>query len=321
MQNSSSVSDAPAQPHPVIKRVAHDARVQRSRKPKWGFIKTIVLVAVALYVVILIVPLFLSFLYSFTDLNPLFPNTKFIGLQNYADMLSDADFLSALGRTISLSLDVTLAANVLGLFVAIMLNRPSRFYAILRTLFFIPQVLSGVIVGFIWGVILTTNNGILNIVLKQIGITAQNIAWLGKPNLAFLALTVVIIWQQMGFCVVVYLAALQGIPQDLVEAATIDGANRWNIFTNVTFPLLAPGVTVNVVLLLIISLKIYDQVVVLTAGGPGGQTETLAYYIVRITFTSNEAGYGSAVALVLFFLIAIISVILTSFLRKREVEL
>src|SRR5258708_39407115 len=193
MQNTSSVNDAPSQSLPIPNRVVLDAKSHKKWRPKWGFIKTIVVIAVLLYGVILIVPLLLSFFYSFTDLNPLFPNTKFVGLQNYADMLSDADFLSALGRTISLSLDVTLAANVLGLFVAIMLNRPSRFYAILRTLFFIPQVLSGVIVGFIWGVILTTNNGILNIVLKQIGITAQNIAWLGKPNLAFLALTVVII--------------------------------------------------------------------------------------------------------------------------------
>ena len=320
MQNSTSVTDTPAQSLPLSKRLALDTAIHKNWKPRWGFVKTIVLVAVLLYAVILIVPLFLSFFYSFTDLNPLYPSTKFVGLQNYADMASDSDFLGALSRTIVLSLNVTIMANVLGLFVALMLNRPSRFYAFLRTLFFIPQVLSGVIVGFIWAIILTTNNGILNILLQQLGLSAENIAWLGKPGLAFMALTVVIIWQQMGFCVVVYLAALQGIPQDLVEAATIDGANRWNVFRNVTFPLLAPGVTVNVVLLLIISLKIYDQVAVLTAGGPGGQTETLAYYIVRITFTSNEAGYGSAVALVLFFLIAITSVILTGVLRKREVE-
>ncbi len=320
MQNSSSVDEASAQSLPIQQRLAFDSSVQKSWRPKWGFIKTVVVIAVLLYIVILIAPLLLSFFYSFTDLNPLFPNTKFIGFQNYIDLASDSDFLSALGRTITLSLNVTLFANVAGLFVALMLNRPGRFYAFLRTLFFVPQVLSGVIVGFIWAVILTTNNGILNIVLNQLGLTTQNIAWLGKPQLAFLALTVVIIWQQMGFCVVVYLAALHGIPEDLVEAARIDGANRWNSFSRVTFPLLAPGVTVNVVLLLIITLKIYDQVVVLTGGGPGGQTETLAYYIVRITFTSNEAGYGSAVALVLFFLIAIASIILTSFLRRREVE-
>src|SRR5258707_1459003 len=240
MQNSTSVTDTPAQSLPLSKRLALDTTVHKNWKPRWGFVKTIVLVAVLLYAVILIVPLFLSFFYSFTDLNPLYPSTKFVGLRNYADMASDADFLGALSRTIVLSLNVTIMANVLGLFVALMLNRPSRFYALLRTLFFIPQVLSGVIVGFIWAIILTTNNGILNILLQQLGLSAENIAWLGKPGLAFMALTVVIIWQQMGFCVVVYLAALQGIPQDLGEAARIDGSNRGNVVRNVTFPRLVP---------------------------------------------------------------------------------
>src|SRR5258708_29405417 len=139
MQNTSSVNDAPSQSLPIPKRVVLDAKSYKRSRPKWGFIKTIVVIAVLLYGVILIVPLLLSFFYSFTDLNPLFPNTKFIGLQNYVDMLSDSDFLDALGRTIVLSLNVTLLANIAGRFVALILNRPSRFYAFLRTLFFVPQ--------------------------------------------------------------------------------------------------------------------------------------------------------------------------------------
>ncbi len=301
-------------------RAALNSLAGRSHKRRWGFLKTVVVAAVALYVVILIVPLLLSFIYSFTNLNPLFPNTKFVGFQNYSDLASDLDFRDSLIRTIVLSVNVTVLANVAGLVIALLLNRASRFYAFLRTLFFIPQVLSGVVVAFIWTIILTTNNGILNILLKQVGLSAKDIAWLGTPSLAMLSLTVVIIWQQMGFCVVVYLAALQAIPTDLIEAATIDGAKKWDVFRQVTFPLLGPGVTTNVVLLLIIPLKLYDQVAVLTAGGPGGSTQTLAYYIIRVTFTRNEAGYGSAMSLILFFLIAIAAILLTVTLRKREVE-
>jgi multiple sugar transport system permease protein len=320
MQSRTTANDTSTPSESLLRRFMLEKTMQPKRHLRWGFIKTVVLVSVLVYIVILVVPLFLSFFYSFTNLNPLFPTTKFVGLRNYSDLLKDRDFLNALSRTISFSLIIPIVANVAGLLVAMLLNRDSRFYAFLRTLFFIPQVLSGVIVGFIWTIILRTNNGILNIVLNQLGIITQNIPWLGTPQLAFLSIVVVIIWQQMGFCVVVYLAALRGIPDDLIEASTIDGANKWQVFQNVTFPLLAPGVTVNVVLLLIITLKIYDHVAVLTAGGPGGTTETLAYYFVRISFIANEAGYGSAIALVLFVLIAITSISVTVFLRKREVE-
>ncbi len=118
----------------------------------------------------------------------------------------------------------------------------------------------------------------------------------------------------------IYLSALQGVPNDLKEAAQIDGANRWQQFWHVTWPLIAPGVTINMVLILIIAFKLFDQVAVLTAGGPGGATETLSYYIVRMGFTKNRTGYASAMAVVLFLIIALISSISVGFLKKREVE-
>ena len=124
----------------------------------------------------------------------------------------------------------------------------------------------------------------------------------------------------LGFCTVVYLASLQGIPKDLTEAAAIDGANRWQRFWNVTWPLLAPGVTINMVLLLIITFKLYDQVAVLTGGGPGGRTETLSYYIIRIAFNGNQLGYASAMAVVLFVTTAVISGVVVGRLKRREIE-
>jgi multiple sugar transport system permease protein len=124
----------------------------------------------------------------------------------------------------------------------------------------------------------------------------------------------------IGFCTVIYLASLQGIPRELKEAAELDGANRWQQFSNVVWPLLAPGVTINMVLLLIMNFKLYDQVAVLTGGGPGGRTETLSFYIIRIAFSGNQLGYGSTMAVVLFITTAIISGVVVTRLKRREIE-
>src|SRR5258708_10206469 len=293
----------------------------RSRARRhWGIIPTIVLVGVLLYVTIVIAPLVLSAYHSFTNLSPLRLETKFVGLNNYVALLQDTTALHALLTTLRLSLIVTLGANAGGLSFALLINHPGRFFALLRTLFFIPQVLSAVIVSFVWGIILSGHNGILNILLQQLGVIQKPIAWLGRPDLAFYSLAAVVIWQQIGFCTVVYLAALQGISTEVLEAARMDGANAWQNFWRVIFPLLAPGTTTCVVLLLIISLKLFDQVAVLTAGGPGSATETLAYNIIHVGFTDNRAGYASPLAVVLFVLIAGVSSLMTLYLRSREVE-
>lgn len=173
--------------------------------------------------------------------------------------------------------------------------------------------------SFIWKIILV-DRGLLNNLLVRVGLIEKPIHWLGDPDMAFYAIVIVVTWQLLGFCTVIYLAALQGVPNDLKEAAKIDGANRWQQFRNVTWPLLAPGVTINMVLLLIITFKLYDQVAVLTGGGPGGRTETLSYYIIRIAFNGNQLGYASAMAVVLFTATAFISGVVVSRLKRREVD-
>lgn len=296
--------------------------VHRRKRPSWGYIKMMTLLGVLLYCAILIAPLFLSVYYSFTNMNLLKASSDFVGFRNYVNLAKDPTFSSSLSFTIKISILVTLCVNVLGLIIAMLLNHTGRFFAFLRTVFFVPQVLSAVIISFIWSIMFSARNGIINTLLQQVGLLqqGQNIAWIGDPQLAFYSVGVVTIWQLLGFCVVVYLAALQGIPEDLKDAARVDGANLWQSFRHVTFPLLAPGVTINVVLILIMTLKIYDVVVVLTAGGPGGATESLGFYIVRMAFGANKTGYASAMAVVLFILIAAISALLAGYLRRREVE-
>ena len=274
---------------------------------------------IALFTLMSIVPLFLAFYYSLTDLNLLYPSSDFVGLENYVKLFNDFAFKRSLATTFKLSISITIFVNFFGLLVALMLNFRDRFHSVLRTLFFIPQVLSAVIVSFIWKIILT-DRGLLNVMLEQVGLIEKPIHWLGLPDMALFSVGLVVTWQLIGFSAVIYLAALQGVPNDLKEAAQIDGANRWQQFWHVTWPLIAPGVTINMVLILIIAFKLFDQVAVLTAGGPGGSTETLSYYIVRMGFTKNRTGYASAMAVVLFVIIALISSISVGFLKNREVE-
>ena len=274
---------------------------------------------IALYALMSIIPLFLAFYYSLTNLNLLYPASDFVGFENYGKLINDFAFKRSLSLTFKMSLIITITVNLVGLLIAMMLNFNDRYHSFLRTLFFIPQVLSGVVVSFIWKIILA-NRGLLNAILEQVGLIEKPINWLGLPDLAFISIVIVVTWQLIGFNAVIYLASLQGIPQDLMEAAQIDGANRWQQFWNITWPLIAPGVTINMVLMLIIAFKLYDQVAVLTTGGPGGATETLSYYIVRIAFTNNRTGYASAMAVVLFLIIAAISSVVVGFLKKREVE-
>lgn len=295
------------------------ARSFQQRLSHFGFLELIVLVGTLLYFLMTILPLFLAFAFSLTNQNLLYKTSDFIGLDNYIDLLDDKSFTRSLWMTARLSIVVTLGANFFGLLLALMLNVRDRFHSLLRTLIFIPQVLSAVIVSFIWKIILV-DRGLLNSALMQIGLIEKPVHWLGDPTLASRAIAIVVVWQLIGFCTVVYLASLQGIPKDLIEASRIDGANRWQQFRNVTWPLLAPGVTINMVLLLIITFKLYDQVAVLTGGGPGGRTETLAYYIVRIAFNGNQLGYASAMAVVLFLTTALISGVIVTSLKNREVE-
>jgi ABC-type sugar transport system permease subunit len=296
--------------------------MKSKRHFQFDYISITMAIGILLYLAVLVFPLLLSFFYSFTNFNLLNATNSFIGVKNYVSMLNDDTFLSTLRFTIGTTVIVTLLTNIFGLVIALALNQTGSFYSVLRTVFFIPQVLSSVVIGFIWSGMLNSERGLVNTLLRQVGLigTDGNISWLGTPNLATLSVIVVCIWQMVGFCTVVYLAALQGVPQDLKDAANVDGANPWQTFYNVTLPLLAPGVTVNVVIILIMMFKLYDIIQVMTATGPAGSTESLAYYVTRMAFTVNKVGYASAMAVVLFIIIAMISAGLGKFLRSREVE-
>jgi multiple sugar transport system permease protein len=276
--------------------------------------------AIGFYATFLIYPVVQGLLTSFTDRNPLRRESSFVGLENYFELTHDQRLLRSLVFTLVITVFVTVVSNVLGLLIALLLNRPKANYRVMRTLVFIPQVLSGVIVAFIWRSILT-QRGLLNVTLQNLGLTDTAISWIGTPELATLSICVVVSWATIAFTTVVYMASLQAVPVELYEAARIEGAGPLARFLHVTLPMIAPGVTISVTLSLITTLKLFDIIVVLTGGGPANSTKSVAFYLIDVAFTGNRFGYASAIAMLLLGLTALISYGTSGLLRRRETNL
>jgi ABC-type sugar transport system permease subunit len=276
--------------------------------------------ALVLYAVFLVLPVLLSLETSFTNQNILFPGSKFVGLANYARLLHDSSFFSSIEFTLGLAAGATIAANVIGLCLALLLNRTGLSYRILRTLAFLPQVISGIIVGFVWSWMLSPT-GLVNSLLTGTGLVSQPVNWLGEPRLATLSVGVVVSWVLSGFTTVVYLAALQNIPRELYEASSIDGASSRQQFRLITFRMVAPATTISVVISLITVLKLYDIITAMTNGGPGFATRSVAMYIISVGFSDDAYGYASSIAMVLLVLTGVLALSVTAVLRRREVSL
>lgn len=283
-------------------------------------LRSIAALGLFLYLVFIVIPVFMSLRSSFTNQNPLQTSSRYIGLANYREMWHDAELRASVIYTLYLAVAVTAVANVLGIAFAMLLNRTSLSYRVLRTVAFLPQVISGVIVGFVWKTILT-QDGVLNNVLVKLGIVHTPIDWLGSPHMAQVSVGIVVAWVLSGFTTVIYLAALQHIPSELYEASRLDGANARQQFRMITWPMVAAATTISVTISLITVLKLYDIITVLTSGGPANATESTAQYIVKMAFTSDRFGYASAVAMFLLVASAVIALSVTNILRRREVDL
>jgi ABC-type sugar transport system permease subunit len=280
----------------------------------------IAVLALGLYALFIIVPVIMSAWKSLTDENPLLAHSNFVGLENYTEMIEDAALAASLRFTLLAAAAVTIVANAAGIGFAMLLNKTSLSFRTMRTVAFLPQVLSGVIVGFVWRYILA-QDGILNEILVAAGIIDRPITWLGSPELAMFSVGLVAAWVLTGFTTVVHLAALQSVPVEMYQAAMVDGAGRWQRFRRITLPMVAPGTTISVTISLITMLKLYDIIAALTSGGPADATQSTALYIVRLAFTDDRFGYASAVAMLLLVVSALIALSVTGLLRRREVDL
>ena len=263
--------------------------------------------AVVFYFFAVVIPLVLAIRYSLLDFNLLTSEGPFVGLDNYIEVLTDPEFWSAFGFTSVLTIYLLLAANVGGVSLALLLNRRRRVFNGLRTVAFVPSILSGVVLAYIWATILT-DKGVLNNILGIVGLASLQTSWIGTPLAAQISVIFVSAWPAVGFATVVYLAGLQSIPAELLEAAAVDGAGPIRTFRAITWPLLQPSLFVTSTMMIIGGVKSYDVSAILTGGGPAGSTDTPALQILRHGFVENRAGYANAQAIILLLIVVLISV-------------
>ncbi len=269
--------------------------------------------AIASSVAFLYIPIVFSGYWSFTKYNGLAPPT-WVGLENYTDLLSDEHFLKALLNTVIFVIIGMGIGPMLGLLSALLLNQAVRGRGFFRTAYFLPVMTSLVVVATIWKVLLN-QNGIVNEVLGVFSIPAHN--WLGDPSTSLVSVTVTSIWQGFGFETVVFLAALQSIPRDLYDAALVDGATAWHRFRYVTLPALRPTIAFVYIIGIIGSFQVYDQIFVMTSGGPLNSTRTVVFDLVD-RFDSLKYGEASAVAYVLLMILATLSYIQMRVFEERR---
>jgi raffinose/stachyose/melibiose transport system permease protein len=253
--------------------------------------------------------------YSFTNWTGI-GSFNFVGLSNFATVFKTPQFFKALVNTVLLAAGYVVFTNILGLGFALALNRTLRTRHLLRMLIFMPVVLSPVAVAFIWKFIFAYN-GSLNQVLGAVGLESLRHDWLAVPDLALGCVLVVMVWQSIGFTAVVYLAGLATVPGELEEAAAIDGAGMWQRFRRITLPLIQPSLAIATTLTLIQGLRVFDQVMALTGGGPDNATQTLATEIYQQTFTFQEFGFGAAMALILTVFILVCAIGQLALTRDR----
>ncbi|WP_411346635.1 carbohydrate ABC transporter permease [Paenibacillus sp. WLX1005] len=296
------------------------ASVDKKRKNFPSYALVFILPSFLLYTLFVIVPTFGSVYLSFTSWDGISDDIRFIGFANFVEIWNSPRVHNALKNTLIMTISLVILENIAAIAMAIMVDRIRWFKNLFRSIFYFPTLLSGIVMGFVWTMILNYNFGVVNQILSAIGLGSWAVDWLGNPDYALLSVILSTVWKGAGYYMIIYLAGLQGIPAELSEAASIDGANGWQRFRFITFPLLAGSLTVCMVLSMISALKIFDQIAVMTDGGPGFATETLTYIIYKVGFGELRQGFGTALAIVLFIMIMLITIIQVRILRKREVQ-
>lgn len=278
---------------------------EKFRESLWGylFIAPIVLG----FLVFMAAPICDALFKSFTNAS-LLGETSFIGLDNYKKLLfDDRTFRISLKNTLVYSVGLVPLNIIMAFFMAVLLKKKVRGIGFFRTAFFTPVVMSVVAWGIIWKFILGTDAGLLNLLLRSMGIRGP--AWLYSPNLTMAVVIVVSVLKNVGMNMVIILSALHGVPESYYEAAQLDGVTPWKRLTHITIPLISSTIFMLVIVTLIGSLKVFGQIYSLTGGGPGNSTKVLVYYVYEQAFKFYEFGYASAAAFILFLLVLVFTLI------------
>jgi ABC-type sugar transport system permease subunit len=274
-----------------------------------------VLPSLVLYAIFMIYPFFQSIYLSFTDWNGATTTKNFIGLDNFRELVRDDLLWKSLQHNLIWVVIGTLGPLIVGFLLAVLLASKPKGFTLFRTAYFMPQVLSPVIIGIVWGWMYNPLFGIFNKGLDSIGLESVSRGWLGDPDFALYAVLLAAMWAETGFVFVVLIAGLQNVSRDLIEAATLDGANAWRRFWDVTLPQMANVVTVVAALLLIGGFSVFDIIFVMTGGGPANATDVIGTYAYTEAFTQNNVGYASTLTLIMTVITLIASVV---FIRIRE---
>ncbi|MET0672522.1 MAG: sugar ABC transporter permease [Microbacterium pygmaeum] len=293
-----------------------------ARKRRFGTrLELLILLGPALivFVAFVIFPVALAAYYGFFSWSGFGAPVDFVGVRNYVTILTDPDFHEALGHNAFIVVMSLVLQGPIAIVLALLLNRKMRFQSLIRVLIFIPYVISEVVVGIGWSLMLQTN-GAVNGLLERVGLGALTTDWLSDPGIAIWTLMLIITWKYIGFAVILFLAGLQGIPEELSEAAAIDGASYWQIQRHVVLPLMGPTIRIWAFLSVIGSLQLFDlvwiiwgQYVASTAG-----TSTMATYMVANGRNAGSFGYGSAVAVVMFIISLVVALLYQRFILRRD---
>lgn len=283
------------------------------------FYLMLILPALAVYALALLVPLFGGTIpYSFLKWNLMSGKKSFVGLDNYIKLFSDANFWKAFLFNIEVGIFTIVGSNIVGFVLAYFLNENIKAKGVIRAMFFIPNIVSAVLVSFIWVFIFTCAMPAVGNALGWEGLAS--VSWFGTPGMATVTIVVVSVWQNVGFLMIIYTAGLQTIPKDVMESAELDGCSGLKKVLKIELPLLMPTVTINLFVSISGAFKMYDIPNAMTGGGPYGSTMPVAMNIYQEAFTKYNLGYGSAKSVVLFLTVAAVTLIQLYFTRKREVE-
>lgn len=295
------------------------ARLKRKKIGRVGTLLLFLLPGLLLCVIFIFLPVLQAIYYGFYRWNGLGPLTEFIGLSNYATAVRNSTFLAAFAHTIEILL-LSLAFQIplsLGLALVIGKTLPGR--TIFRTIFFLPFILSEVIAGYIWMFIYEpTRSGLVNATLQLVLPGMQTQAWLGDTHSVLLSIFVAMTWKYFGLHLVLYVAAIQNIPDDIVEAARIDGASLLQVVRHIHLPLMGSTIRLSIFLSALGSLQYFDLIWIMSNGGPVHASETMATYLYKAGFQSFQLGYGSAVGVVMMLICFLFSLLYQRFVMRRD---
>lgn len=286
------------------------------RRKRIDWAQFLSLPALILFSVFFVYPLLKGIGMSLTDWDGM-GQAEFVGLKNFVKFFSDDRAIQDIKTTLFFAIGSATLLNLVGLCYALLMNSDFHGKSIARVIIYLPSIISPLIMGYIWYFLLQPGRGYLAHAFVQLGLPDLIGNWMGKYSVTLLVLILVNVWQFAGMTMIIYLAGLQSIPSEYIEAATIDGAGRWQRFCRITLPLLMPAIRINVVTNIIGSLSVFDIIMALTEGGPGYSTESLSIYIMRMCYGSRT-GYSTAVAMILFFIILIPVLISMRLTRAKE---